>query len=538
MTGDLLPDLIFASAQRVPERPALVYQDQTLSYQDLAGEVRAFASALIGLNLGRGERVGVFLEKRFETAVAKFGAAAAGGVFVPINPLFKARQVSHILRDCNVRVLVTSPARLQGLEDTLAGCPDLRTLILADLAADAAPPPESAAAAHVRPLGWNEAMADGRAVLRTPHRRIDLDMTAIFYTSGSTGLPKGVVLSHRNMVSGARSVSHYLENREDDRLLAALPLSFDAGFSQLTTAFNVGAAAVLLNYLMPRDVINAVVRERITGLTGVPPLYIQLTRTDWPAEATRTLRYFANTGGAMPRATLDKLRSALPDTKPYLMYGLTEAFRSTFLPPEEVDRRPDSMGKAIPNAEILVVGPDGRPVAPGESGELVHRGALVSLGYWNDPERTAERFKPVVGGADGLCLPEIAVWSGDVVRIDEDGFLYFVGRRDEMIKTSGNRVSPSEIEEVLYASGLVGEAVAVGAPHPALGQGVVVIATGPDGGQLNTAAIMAECKGQLPAFMGPHLLVEKPVLPRNANGKIDRSLLHKEVAAVFQEAVP
>ena len=535
MTGDLLPDLIFDSAHREAERPALVFQNRTLSYGELAEQVRAFASALIGLDLAAGDRVGVFLEKRFETAVAKFGAAAAGGAFVPINPLFKARQVSHILRDCNVRVLVTSPARLRGLDDALAGCPDLQTLILVDLPTGAVPPPESAAASHARPMSWDETMADGAAVVRAPHRRIDLDMTAIFYTSGSTGLPKGVVLSHRNMVSGARSVSRYLENRPDDRLLAALPLSFDAGFSQLTTAFNVGAATVLLNYLMPRDVVNAVVNERITGITGVPPLYIQLTRADWPVEATETLRYFANTGGAMPRATLDKLRSALPKTKPYLMYGLTEAFRSTFLPPEEIDRRPDSIGKAIPNAQIMVVGADGRPAGPGESGELVHRGALVSMGYWNDPERTAERFKPVAATEAGLCLPEIAVWSGDVVRLDEDGFLYFVGRRDEMIKTSGNRVSPSEIEEVLYASGLIGEAVAVGAPHPALGQGVVVIATPPDDKSLDVAAIMAECKVQLPAFMGPHLLIEKPTLPRNANGKIDRSLLHKEVASVFQE---
>jgi acyl-CoA ligase (AMP-forming) (exosortase A-associated) len=536
MSGELLPDLIFASARRVPGRPALAYQDRALSYADLAARVSGFASALLGLGLGPGERVGVFLEKRFETVAAKFGAAAAGGAFVPINPLFKARQVVHILKDCNVRVLVTSPARLQGLRDALAGCPDLHALVLADHAAGAPLPPEAAAATQVRAVGWEEAAADGAAVDRAPHRRIDADMTAIFYTSGSTGLPKGVVLSHRNMVAGARSVASYLENHEEDRLLAALPLSFDAGFSQLTTAFAVGGCTVLLNYLMPRDVLKAMEKERITGLTGVPPLYIQLTRIDWPPGASESLRYFANTGGAMPRATLDRLRAALPGAKPFLMYGLTEAFRSTFLPPEEVDRRPDSMGRAIPNAEILVVGPDGRPVGPGESGELVHRGALVSLGYWNDADRTAERFKPAPGRPGEICVPETAVWSGDVVRIDEEGFLYFVGRRDEMIKTSGNRVSPSEIEEVLYASGLVGEAVAVGAPHPALGQGVVVIATAPDGRPFDAPAVMAECKAQLPAFMGPHHLIEKPALPRNANGKIDRSLLHQEVAEVFAEA--
>ena len=224
-----------------------------------------------------------------------------------------------------------------------------------------------------------------------------LTLSGILYTSGSTGKPKGVVLSHRNMVAGAKSVASYLENRSDDTLLAALPLSFDAGFSQLTTAFHVGARVVLLNYLLPRDVLKTIEREKVTGLTAVPPLYIQLTQLNWPETITEHLRYFANTGGRMPRETLDALRRHLPKTKPFLMYGLTEAFRSTYLPPAEVDRRPDSIGKAIPNAEILVLREDGSPCAPNEPGELVHRGALVGMGYWNDPEKTAERYKPLAG---------------------------------------------------------------------------------------------------------------------------------------------
>ena len=256
---------------------------------------------------------------------------------------------------------------------------------------------------------------------------------AILYTSGSTGKPKGVVLSHRNMVAGAKSVASYLGNRADDTLLAALPLSFDAGFSQLTTAFHVGARVVLLNYLLPKDVLKAMEREKVTGLTAVPPLYIQLTQLDWPEAIKQHLRYFANTGGRMPRETLDQLRARVPAAQPFLMYGLTEAFRSTFLPPEEVDRRPDSIGKAIPNAEILVLREDGSECAPDEPGELVHRGALVGLGYWGDPEKTAERYKLLPGGTQGrlpgLQLPEYAVFSGDTVRRDAEGFLYFIGRR-------------------------------------------------------------------------------------------------------------
>ena len=228
-------------------------------------------------------------------------------------------------------------------------------------------------------------------------------MAAIFYTSGSTGRPKGVVLSHRNLIVGAESVSNYLGNDQDDVILSALPLSFDAGFSQLTTAFSVGAHVVLLNYLLPADVIQLCARHRVTGLTCVPPLWIQIADQDWPADAARYLRYFANTGGRMPKATLDRLRSVFPAARPFLMYGLTEAFRSTYLDPAEVDRRPDSIGKAIPNAEILVVRPDGSLCDPGEEGELVHRGALVAMGYWNDPERTAERFRPAPVRESGVC---------------------------------------------------------------------------------------------------------------------------------------
>jgi acyl-CoA synthetase (AMP-forming)/AMP-acid ligase II len=286
----------------------------------------------------------------------------------------------------------------------------------------------------------------------------------------------------------------------------------------------------LLNYLLPRDVINAVARGGITGLAAVPPLWIQLAELDWPDEATVSLRYLTNSGGRMPRPVVDALRRKLPNSRVFLMYGLTEAFRSTYLPPDQIDQRPDSIGKAIPNAEIMVVRPDGSPCAPNEPGELVHRGVHVSLGYWNDAGKTSERFKPAPGQPAGIPVTEIAVWSGDTVRADEDGFLYFVGRRDEMIKTSGYRVSPTEIEEVIYATGLAGEVVAVGAPHPVLGECIVVIATPPTGKKLDTDALLAACKRDLPAFMVPASVHGRDSLPRNANGKIDRASLAKEYA--------
>jgi acyl-CoA ligase (AMP-forming) (exosortase A-associated) len=359
-------------------------------------------------------------------------------------------------------------------------------------------------------------------------------MAAILYTSGSTGKPKGVVLSHRNLLVGADSVVDYLGNHGDDRLLAVLPFSFDYGLSQLTTAFTVGARAVLMDYLVARDVVTAVEREGITGLAAVPPLWIQLAQLSWPAAAQANLRYLTNSGGVMPRATLMALRQSLPSTRIFLMYGLTEAFRSTYLPPDELERRPDSMGRAIPNAEVMVVRKDGSRCGPNEPGELVHRGSLVTLGYWNAPEQTAERFRPAPGQAHGLTLAEPAVWSGDIVRMDEDGYLYFIGRKDDLIKTSGYRVSPTEVEEVLYGSGLVAEAAALGIPHPLLGQAVVAVIK-PLGQHCHSADLLAHCKRHLPNFMIPLQVITRAALPRNPNGKIDRKQLASELADLFRE---
>ena len=539
----LLQELISLAAARTPHATALTYGDKHLNYGELHAAVNRWASGLMGLGLARGERVAIYLEKRFEAVIACFGAAAAGVVFVPVNPLLKPDQVAFILQDCNVRVLVTSPERLMLLQASLPACYDLRHVVVTG-SVELGHRPLVKMADSLQLTGWDDLP---QFELRSGHRVIDVDMAAILYTSGSTGKPKGVVLSHRNMVAGAKSVASYLENNESDVILAALPLSFDAGFSQLTTAFQAGARVVLLNHLMPRDVLKAMVQEGVTGITAVPPLYIQLSQLTWPTAIGERLRYFANTGGRMPRETLTALRQRVPQARPFLMYGLTEAFRSTYLPPDEVDRRPDSIGKAIPNAEILVLRDDGSPCAADEPGELVHRGALVGMGYWNDAEKTAERYKllppDAPGRHSGLQLPEYAVFSGDTVRQDSDGFLYFIGRRDEMMKTSGYRVSPTEIEEIVYATGLVGECVAFGVDHPTLGHAIYVVATW----AIDTPArglndLINECKSRMPAYMVPATIemVLGP-LPRNPNGKIDRKLLSsgwRNDPAAHAESVP
>ncbi|AQR69456.1 acyl-CoA ligase (AMP-forming), exosortase A system-associated [Janthinobacterium sp. LM6] len=525
----LIHDLIFETAQRAPQAPALSWQGEEMHYAALAQSVREAACTLLALGLQRGARVAVYLEKRPENVSAMFGAAAAGGVFVPVNPLLKPEQVAYILADCNVDILVTSRERLAQLGPALAACPDLRTVLLTGEAL-----PESRLG-KVRVLAWTAVPANvpaGAAPAPRPHAVIDADMAAILYTSGSTGRPKGVVLSHRNMLAGSLSVSGYLRNTPDDRILCVLPLSFDYGLSQLTTAFASGACAVLMNYLLLRDIVEAVEQEAITGLAAVPPLWVQLSQLSWPLSTP--LRYITNSGGVMQRSTLDRLRQSLPRVQVYLMYGLTEAFRSTYLAPEQLERRPDSIGQAIPNAEVLVLRPDGSVCGTDEPGELVHRGALVALGYWNDAARTAERFKPLPPQASGLVLPELAVWSGDTVRRDADGYLYFVGRSDDMIKTSGYRVSPAEIEEVVYASGLVGEAAALGLPHAVLGQAIALLVTPAPGVELLRDSVLAACRARLPSYMVPLWVdIRDGVLPRNPNGKIDRPLLARELAHAY-----
>lgn len=520
-----LSHLVRQAAISYGPAPALTYKDITCSYAELWRLICGFGWSMAELGLRRDERVAVFLEKRIETAVAIFGTAAAGGVVVPVNPLLRPQQVAYILADCGVRVLITSRERLTQLSESLAGNTSLDLVVLVDQRSDADVPQTMNGA---RVFGWAQHFADDGPEPRVA--TVDCDMAAILYTSGSTGKPKGVVLSHRNLLVGAESVSHYLGNSAQDTILSVLPLSFDAGLSQLTTAFNAGAHVVLMNYLLPGDVVRMCEKHEVTGITGVPPFWIQVANLDWPREVAARLRYFANTGGRMPKATLDRLRALFPRAQPYLMYGLTEAFRSTYLDPAEIDRRPDSIGKAIPNAEILVLRPDGSPCSPGEHGELVHRGPLVAMGYWNDQTKTAERFKAMPGHQANWRTPEMAVFSGDTVVADEEGFLYFVGRRDEMIKTSGYRVSPTEIEEVAYATGAVRDAVAIGVEDPSLGQRIVLIASPIGQSPLDIPALLAAFRRQLPQYMVPSSVVEMAAIPTTPNGKFDRVLLREQVS--------
>jgi acyl-CoA ligase (AMP-forming) (exosortase A-associated) len=517
-----LHDLLRNSVERDPSKVAIVDGDAEYTYGDLDRQSNALCAALQEAGLKKGDRVGVYMEKSWEAIVTMLAASRAGAAYVNINPLFKPPQVAYIVRDCDVGVMIGDSARLDDLEaGTLSGTAfykgDSPHEEVAELLVDLA-----------------EVLRNGQ-VPRAERQVSEVDLGTILYTSGSTGMPKGVATSQRNIVVGAQIVSTYLENTGEDRILSALPLNFDAGMSQFTTALRVGATLVLQRSRLPGDLLRALRRHAITGLTGVPPLWVLLLRNAKAIEEEplEELRYIANTGGRIPYANLDELKRLLKGTKIYLMYGLTEAFRSTYLPPEEIARAsPETgwcIGKAIPDTEILVINKDGRECAPGEVGELVHRGPTVAMGYWGKEEATREAYRPNPLAPPELLDVERVVYSGDLARRDEEGYLYFIGRDDAMIKSQGYRLSPEEVENLLIGSGLVHEACAFGVEDPEVGQLVMAVVSLKDGeGAVERVREHVIKNG--PPYMVPKEIFVLDELPKTGSGKIDRKSISNAYA--------
>ena len=479
------------------DAPALVLKDRTLTFTELDAEVAALAGWLHAKIPEPGARVASWAAKGWLTCLMPLAAPRAGLVHVPINPLLKRAQVAHILSDSGASLLIGNAARLASMEagDVPAGC---------------------------------EVFEDTEHLAGEPLERSSADpgsLAAILYTSGSTGRPKGVMLSHANFWLGAVSVAHYLQLAADDVTLAVLPFSFDYGQNQLLSTWYAGGRVVPLDYLLPRDVTKACARHGVTTLAAVPPLWWQLVETDWPAGATAPMRRLTNSGGALTVELVKRLRATFSQAKLFPMYGLTEAFRSTCLDPALVDTHPTSMGTAIPFAEVMVVREDGSLAGADEQGELVHAGPLVAQGYWNDPDRTAERFRPTPAGSR---YGGSAVWSGDRVVRDAEGLLHFIARRDAMIKSAGNRISPQEVEEAALATGLTSEAVALGVPDERLGQAVELVVRGT--GE-HAEALKAAVASELPNFMQPRRIHWRTALPLGPNGKIDRTALAREIGA-------
>ena len=499
MTNDLpvfpLDHLALCGAD---DAAALIIRDTVYSYKELNLRISRLASFLREAGLSEGDRAACWTGKGLLACIMPLAAARAGLVYVPINPLLKPAQVAHIMTDSGGKLLIANKARADSLGEVhgFSICDDaLVSGALANETASMLPPLPADFDCH--------------------------KLAAILYTSGSTGRPKGVMLSHANMALGAISVADYLGLTADDTILAVLPLSFDYGQNQLLSTWKAGGCAVPLDYLTPRDVVKACAKYRVTTLAAVPPLWVQLTEQIWPEDASVAMRRLTNSGGALTPSLVKKLRNVFgAKTDIYAMYGLTEAFRSTYLDPKMIDANPTCMGAGIPFAEIMVLRADGTPSAPGEDGELVHAGPLVAQGYWQDAARTAERFKPApafsrYGG--------MAVYSGDTVRRDEDGLLYFVSRDDAMIKTSGNRVSPTEIEEAAVESGLVAEACALGRKDERLGAVIVLFVRA--SAQADEDGLRQYLKATLPNFMQPAEIIWLSEFPKNANGKLDRNIL-------------
>lgn len=489
-------DLLRRHGRATADREAIVDGSRRVTYEELLRRSLAYGALLREAGLAPGDRVAIFLRRSVEAVIALFATHFAGGVAVIINDALRTRQVNHILEHSQAAFLITDSRQLRSVFEPAI---DAVRIIRVD---------------EERPPDRDCALPGTTGA----------DLALIIYTSGSTGLPKGVMLSHANLVAGAQIVSDYLKLSERDILISLLPFSFDYGLNQLLTAVLVGATLVIQRSLFPADICNTLGRERVTGMAGVPTLWLQLTderRSPFLRLAFPHLRYITNTGGRMPEHAVRRIRSTHAHADVYLMYGLTEAFRSTYLPPDQADTRPASIGRAIPNTEILVVGADGHPCGAEEVGELVHRGPTVALGYWRDPESTARVFRPHPSPQVPGAWPETVVFSGDLVKRDAEGYLYYVGRRDQLMKRQGIRVSPDEVEQCVYASGLVANAVAFAVPSEV--EDEIVLAVRPrDPATFREDLLREFCKREMPSYLQPGVIWLLGDLPLTTSQKPDR----------------
>jgi amino acid adenylation domain-containing protein len=519
----LVHEWLERSAARSPAKTALVCGGDRWTYAQLDGCATRLARSLGALGLRPGDRVLILLDNSPETVAALYGTLKAGGVFSVLSATLKAGKLRYILRNSGARVLIAHASKAEVVGEALAGEGGGTAVVWVGGAAGspprACPGPQAAWADLV-------AAADGGDLWRSP-RRIDADLAALIYTSGSTGEPKGVMSSHRSMVSAARSIVQYIGNRPDDVILDVLPLSFDYGLYQVLMAMMFGGTVVIeKSFLYLHRILERISAERVTGFPIVPTVLTMLLKMqDVGQYDFSTLRYMTNTGAALPVEHIRKLRQLFPHIRLFSMFGLTECKRVCYLPPAEVDRRPASVGKAIPNSEALVVDEEGRETAPGEVGELIVRGANVMQGYWGDPELTARTYRIRPGTS------EVHMYSGDYFKRDEEGFLYFLGRKDDMIKTRGERVSPKEVENILCELPGVLEAAVIGVPDETLGRAVKAFVVAMPGRALTEKDVLRHCAAHMEVFMVPKHVEFMDSLPKTANGKTDKKALKQDPPA-------
>lgn len=504
-----LSGILEETASRLPDKIAIVHRNEKITYEELFNNALKLKGLIRNFNINQGDRVGIYLDKSIDQVMAMFAASMAGMTFVFINPILKKEQIEYIINDCSIKIMITN----SGLVRKNHLVVNFKIIYMDETS-------EKKQDHFCWPILKNTLVAD-----RTAVSGISEDIACLIYTSGSTGMPKGVVVQHRTVVEGAEIVSSYLNITESDRIISVLPFNFDYGLNQAISAVLTGATLILHQFVMVKDLLDVLEKEKITGFAGMPPIWTKLfndrikltSNCNFP-----NLRYITNSGGKVPKILIERIRNFFPNSKLFLMYGLTEAFRSTFLPPEELDKRPDSIGKGIPNVEILVVNNKGEECAPGEIGELVHRGALITMGYWNDPEKTKSVFRKNPRYLAQPHMGETVVYSGDLVKKDEEGFLYYVSRRDEMIKTSGYRVSPTEVQEVLISMYGVKDAVVFG-KEIETGEQIIVAVLETDLVEDQIKDILKECHKRLPHYMVPQEFYFEKEFKKTANGKIDRS---------------
>lgn len=512
----LVQEFLERTADRSPGKIGMVANGRRLTYAEIETQANQFANALAARGIRRGDRVLIWLPNCPEAVVAIFGTLKAGGVFVVVNPTTRLNKLAYIANNCQAKAVVAPGRQAYLVRSLLEQVPSICCTVLISPTADAVPETQEILLSGPGIIQFHEILAQYNSQ-RPAQVNNELDLACLVYTSGSTGDPKGVMCDHGNVDFASSSIIQYLENTEDDVIINLLPLSFDYGLYQMLMTFKFGGRLILeKGFLYPAHILQRIEQEKVTGFPGVPTIFAQLAQMDLSAFNLGSIRYLTNTAAALPVKHIEQIRSQFPQARLFSMYGLTETKRTLYLPPEELDRRPDSVGIAIPGTEVWLEDETGARLGPGQVGELVIRGRHVMRGYWNDPELTAQRFRPGPIPSERLC------YSGDLFRSDEEGFYYFVARKDDIIKSRGEKVSPLEVERVLYALEGVLEAAVIGVPDPILGQAIKAFVVAP-GVKMDRNIVLSHCRAHLEDFMVPRYVEICEALPKTGSGKIRKT---------------
>lgn len=514
----LLNEFLEKSAEMYPDKVALICQNQRLTFGEIDNAANSLSNALVEEGIQRQDRVVVYLDNSVESVVSIFGILKARGIFVIVDPQVKSRKLEYILKDCEARVLISDTRHIMKISEAICNSPKLEKIIVTDY--DKLSSINESLTEKVV-LSYN-VILDMCSYTRAVQRGIDIDLASLIYTSGSSGNPKGVMLTHLNMVSAATSIIQYLGNTSDDIVIDTLPLAFDYGLYQVLMAFKFSGTVVLeKTFVYPQQIINQVIKEKVTGWPVVPTIIAMLIRlNDLDKYNFNHLRYITSTGQSLPPKHIKQLQQTFSGVKIYSMYGLTECKRVSYLPPEELDRRPGSVGIAMPNTEVYIVDEMGNEVTePGINGELVVRGANVMKGYLNLPEETARALHP------GLYYDEEVLYTGDLFQKDGDGFLYFQGRKDDIIKTGGHMVSPKEVENIICEKKDVIEAAVIGVEDAVLGKAIKAFVHLTDASETTEVDIIKFCSERLESFAVPKFVCFYDALPRGTTGKVQKRAL-------------